>query len=279
MPKLSGFADEISQELSEQLDVLEELEMKYFDLRSVWNKNVLDLSDDECKKIKDMIDSRGIKISAIGSPIGKSEIDKPEQFELDRLKKAADLAEFFGCKYIRVFSFYPPEGKDIADYGKEVIDRMQGWVDWVKQENRPVVLTHENESHIYGDIASRCVEIMENLYCEQMINCFDPANFVNVGMTDIFNTCWLPLKKYTGYIHLKDCLADKKTIVPCGEGIGDVPRILPDAYASGYDGFFALEPHLMVAGKSSGFTGPELFKKAVNAVKEICKQNNIRLGY
>ncbi len=278
MPTLSGFADEISQELTEQLDVLDELGMKYFDLRGVWDRNVLDLTDDDCKKIKSILDDRGFKLAAIGSPIGKSTIDKPADFELDRLKKAADLAEFFGCKYIRVFSFFPPEGKDIADYRDEVIARMQGWVDWVKQEHRPVVLTHENESHIYGDIASRCIDLMENLYCEQMVNCFDPSNFVNVGMTDIFETCWLPLKKYTGYIHLKDCLADRKTIVPCGEGIGDVPKILADAYANGYNGFLALEPHLKIAGRSSGFTGPELFKKAVNVVKDICKQNNIPIS-
>ncbi len=278
MPILSGFADEISQELEEQLETLKKLEIKFFDLRQMWGKNVLDLTDEECKKIKERINAENIKISAIGSPIGKSTIDQPEEFELKRLKRATELAEFFNCKYIRVFSFYPPEGKNIADYRDEVIRRMKGWVDWLTKENKNnIILTHENESHIYGDTAERCIDLMENLYCDKLINCFDPANFINVGMKDIFNTCWLPLRKYTGYIHLKDCLDDQKTIVPCGEGIGDVEKILVDAYQNGYDGFFALEPHLKIAEKSFGFTGPELFAKAANAVKSICQRNNIPL--
>lgn len=278
MPKLSGFADEISKDLEEQIAALKDMEMNYFDLRQVWGKNVLDLTDDECKKIKERIDREGIKIAAIGSPIGKSTIDKPEEFELERLKRAVELAEFFGCKYIRVFSFYPPEGEDIATYRDEVIRRMKGWIDYLVRERKDIILTHENEARIYGSIPERCVDLMENLYCEKMVQCFDPANFVVEGETDIFNTCWLPLKKYVGYMHLKDCMADRKTMVPCGEGAGDVDKILPDAYKNGYDGFFTLEPHLRLAETSFGFTGADLFKKAVDAVRTICKKNNIPLS-
>ena len=36
-----------------------------------------------------------------------------------------------------------------------------------------------------------------------------------------------------------------------------------------YDGFLSLEPHLKVAGHSTGFTGPELFATARNALCAI----------
>ena len=278
MPTLSGFADEISMELNDQIKVMNELGLKYFDLRQMWGKGVLDLTDDECKKIKNTIAEHGIQVAAIGSPIGKSKIDEPEQFELDRVKHAADLAEFFGSKYIRIFSFYPPEGQQIADYRDEVIRRIRSWGELLEKENRDVVLTLENEKGIYGDIGKRCVDLITELYSPKIVNCFDPANFVNVGEKNLFETCWKPLREYTGFIHLKDCLEDCTTIVPCGEGAGDVELILDDAYKNGYDGFLTLEPHLMVAGHSSGFTGADLFKKAVNAVKDICKKNNIPLN-
>ena len=49
---LTGFADEISPELDEQLETLAEESISYMELRSVWNTNVLDLTDDELDRVK-----------------------------------------------------------------------------------------------------------------------------------------------------------------------------------------------------------------------------------
>ena len=72
MVKLTGFADEISQDLNEQLDTLEALGIKYFEFRGVWDKNVLALDRDELDKVKAEIDRRGISVSALGSPTRQS---------------------------------------------------------------------------------------------------------------------------------------------------------------------------------------------------------------
>ena len=83
---------------------------------------------------------------------------------------------------------------------------------------------------------------------------------------------WPRLKPYTVHIHVKDAKLDGGKIVPAGEGDGDIPAILKDAYASGYRGFLTLEPHLSVAGRFSGFTGPKLFKVAADALKKVCRE-------
>jgi len=274
MPTLSAFADEISKDLKEQLTVLKEIGIGYLDLRGVWGKNVMDLTDAETRDVKKMMADFGIRLAAVGSPIGKTKIDQPAQVERDRVKKAADLAEFFNAKYIRVFSFYPPDGKKIADYQSEVIDRMRGWIELVG--NRNVVLVHENEADIFGDIPERCVILMKALFGPKMIQCFDPANFVYIGLSDVYNACWRPLKPFTRFFHLKDCKPGKH-IVPCGEGNGDVEAVLADACAGGYDGFMTIEPHLAHGGQYAGFSGPDLFKKAVQAVRNICARKNIPL--
>ena len=49
---MTGFADEISPELEEQLETLGEESISYMELRSAWNTNVLDLSDDELHRVK-----------------------------------------------------------------------------------------------------------------------------------------------------------------------------------------------------------------------------------
>ena len=51
----------------------------------------------------------------------------------------------------------------------------------------------------------------------------------------------------------------------------------PDAAASGYDGFMTLEPHLAQAGQFKGFTGPELFKRAAEAARKVCRQAGMRI--
>jgi len=274
MPTLSAFADEISPELKEQLRELKKNGIRHFDIRGVWNTNVMDLTQAQLKEVKRSIDGEGVRVAAIGSPIGKSPIDKPASFELDRIAKACDIAKLLGSGFIRVFSFYPAQGGRIADHRDEVLSRMAGWVEYVEKNRPGIVLTHENEAAIYGELPPACVEIMEKLYGPQFIACYDPANFTNGGVTDPFETAWKPLKKYVGFFHLKDMKADKG-MVPCGEGVGEVGRILKDARDSGYKGFMTIEPHLGKAGQFAGFSGPELFAKAVQAVKALCAANGI----
>lgn len=265
---LSGFADEISPDLNVQLDALEELGIEYLELRGVWGKGVLDLTDDEIAKLKSEMDKRGIRVSAIGSPIGKIKINDPMGPHLKAFDRAMYLAEFFETPYIRMFSFFVPEGEADA-YRSQVMERLQALLDRAK--GRPVVLLHENESHIYGDIPRRCLDILETLDSPQLRMTFDPANFV---MNDVkpFDEAWPLLRDYVVYMHIKDGVMAEKRVVPAGKGDGQVPEILGALHARGYEGFTSLEPHLAKAGVFSGFSGPELFGVAVQALRDIIKE-------
>jgi len=79
------------------------------------------------------------------------------------------------------------------------------------------------------------------------------------------------------HIHIKDALADSGKVVPAGEGDGQIAPILVDLHKSGYDGFLSLEPHLQVAGQAGGFSGPQLFKVAADALKKVCRENDLPL--
>ena len=265
---LSGFADEISDELDEQLDVLQALDIDYLELRGVWGKNVLDLTDGEVQRIKGELDQRGMGVSAIGSPIGKIDIDDPFEPHLERFARAVELAEFFDCRYIRMFSFFVPKGE--ADTHREaVMERLTAFLD--AAEGHPVVLLHENERHIYGDIPRRCKDIFETCASPQLRMTFDPANFVMCGVRP-FSEGYALLKDYIAYLHIKDGLMEEKQVVPAGEGDGQVRQLLSALQEDGYDGFASLEPHLAMAGKYDGFSGPELFKVATKAFRELLKE-------
>jgi sugar phosphate isomerase/epimerase len=276
MATFSAFADEISSDPVEQVAVLRECGIRFLDLRGAWNKNVLDLTGQDLDRFARILDEGGVGVAAIGSPIGKSTIDQPPAFELERLKRSCEIAERFHSRYIRVFSFYPPEGKQITAFRGEVMDRIASWVDYLAREHPGLVLTHENESRIYGDLPERCVEICRRFSGANFTACYDFGNFANDGVRQPFETAWLPLKPYTGFFHLKDFKL-KGHPVPMGEGDGEAERILRDAAASGYDGFLTLEPHLAQAGQFKGFSGPDLFKRAAEAARKVCERAGMRV--
>lgn len=277
MLKLSAFADEISPQLDEQIRVCRENAVTHVELRGVYGKNVMDFDEPLRREIKSKLGDYGLGVISIGSPIGKVAIDKPWQEHFDRFRRAVDFAEYFAAPFIRVFSYYPAggEGKGPIDpHRDEVIDRFRQKVQYI--QDRPMILVHENEKGIFGDIGRRCLDLMKAIDSPKLLSAFDFANFVQVGEKPIEN--WALLKPYVAHIHIKDAKLGSGQVVPAGQGDGDIEAILVDAWRSGYRGFLSLEPHLKVAGHSHGETGPELFKVGADALKDICRRNGIALA-
>jgi sugar phosphate isomerase/epimerase len=269
---LTGFADEISPELEEQLETLAQESMGYMELRSVWNTNVLDLTDDELHRVKSSTAQRGISISSIGSAIGKVPVSDPFGPHLERLRRALYAAEVMATPYVRIFSYFIPEGQEPSDYREEVIDRMG--IMAREAEDSGVTLLHENEKDIYGDVPSRCLDILAGVGSPALRAAWDAANFVQCGVSP-YKEGYASLRPYVEYVHVKDALLGSDTVVPAGEGDGQWPETLSALRASGFDGYFSLEPHLASAGTYSGFSGPELFRKAAGAFKELLRRQCI----
>lgn len=267
---LTGFGDEIGPNLAEQMDVMGAEGVKFIELRGVNNKNVMEFTQDECTEFKKMLDDRGFGISAIGSPIGKVKVNNDFDKYLDDFKHALDLAKFFEAKYIRLFTYYPPDGEDINDYRDEVMRRMKIKTDLA--EKADVILLSENESSLYGMSPENCADVLETVNSPYLKAIFDPANFILRGFKP-FDRCWPLLKKHTAYFHIKDAKLGEGEegghMTVAGEGDGQIPEVLADAVASGFDGFASLEPHLAKGGKFSGFTGPDKFVGAIRAIKKV----------
>jgi 3-dehydroshikimate dehydratase len=263
MIKLSGFADEISQDLAEQLDTLESLDIKYMELRGVWGKNVLSLSDSELDRVKEQLAQRGVGVSAVGSPIGKVDIASDFHEYKPLVQRAIDVANELETPYIRMFSFYV---NDLDRDRDEVMRRMQAMVDMAAQGG--VVMLHENEKAIYGELPERCQDLHQTIKGASFRATFDPANFVQAGVRP-YDRAYPLLEPYIEYFHIKDAIMGTGQVVPAGQGDGQIRELMAAAKQAGYKGYLSLEPHLKVAGHSSGFTGPELFATAANALRAI----------
>ncbi|MDQ6772057.1 MAG: sugar phosphate isomerase/epimerase [Candidatus Dormibacteraeota bacterium] len=259
---LSGFGDEISPDLETQCVTLDHLGIRHIELRGAWNTNVLDLDEDHVAQVGTTLAAHGIRVSSIASPIGK--IGVPEDFQphLARFRRALHLAAALHAPYVRVFSFLIPAGDDPARHRDEVMRRMTALAE--AAAGHDVVLVHENEKEIYGDIPERCLDVVESVGSDQLRLAWDPANFVQCGVRP-FTEGYAMLRPHLAYIQIKDAILSTAQVVPAGQGDGEVPETLLALAADGFDGFFSIEPHLARAGKAGGFSGPDLFTAATRA--------------
>ena len=127
--------------------------------------------------------------------------------------------------------------KDALESGK-VIDQMGQMLRVA--EGSGVALCHENEKGIYGDMADRCLDLLNTF--PQLEGIFDPANFIQCGQDTI--DAWKLLRGRIKYLHIKDALENGK-VVPAGKGEGNVRIILDDFRARGGCNV-TIEPHLSV---------------------------------
>jgi sugar phosphate isomerase/epimerase len=269
---LSGFADEISADPAEQLAVLAAENITHLELRSAWSVSVADLGDAELARFGQALDGAGVRVSAIGSPIGKIGIGAPLEPELDRLRRIADVAAAFGTTIVRVFSFFIPRGERPERYREPVIERMRALADIA--EDRGIVLAHENEKEIYGDRPQRCADLIESVGSPALRATFDAANFVQVGVRP-HDEAYPLLRPHLVYLQVKDALAATGDVVPAGQGDGQVRETLAALRGSGFEGFVSLEPHLALSGRFGGFSGPEGFAVAARALKTLLGELSI----
>ena len=258
--KISGFSDEIASDIDTQFAVLNKLGIKYFEPRGINGKNISTLNDNEVLALKAKMEEYGIKASSIGSPIGKIRITDNFEAHFEIFKRVVKTAKMLDTKYIRMFSFYHNGGAWTSEERADVIAKLERMIDYAKEND--VVLLHENEKDIYGDTADRCLDLMETLGCENFRAVFDPANFVQCKQNT--KEAFDKLQKHVEYMHIKDAMAADGKVVPAGHGDGNFDYLLIRLFASGYDGFLSLEPHL---GSFDGLADLELDDKMLGLPK------------
>lgn len=270
--QLSAFADEADSMLSGQISAMKENGISYLEIRGVDGENIADISVQKAKEIRRQLDDASLKVWSLGSPYGKIGIEDDFGSHLEKFKKSLEIADILGTKHIRLFSFYIPQEDTYDKYKDAVMQRLEQFIKAAKGSD--VILCHENEKDIYGDIASRCLEIHKAF--PEIKAIFDPANFIQCGQDT--KEAWTLLAPYVEYMHIKDALADG-SVVPAGKGIGNLPYLLENYQGS----VLTLEPHLSVfeglanleannksiVGNYCYPSSRAAFDAAVNALKEL----------
>ena len=283
MIHLSAFADEISPEPIEQLDVLTEHNIRHVEFRSIFGTNVLDLSDAQHDVLPRPPCATGASPSARSDrrsarsrrPTSPSSPTSPGSI------LALDLADFYACT---------PDPRSSATTSptgirsRSPIPRPRSFKRMAVQgrdrgESEGVTLFLENEKGIYGDTAARVSEILESVDSPALGPRFRPgqlprsrpADRARPGNSSAGRTGSYPRQGF----RRQGPQAPRRRPA---KGQGQIPRIIAEAVSDGYTGFCTLEPHLVVAEQMYGFTGPVRFGDAARALQEALDRKGIAYG-
>lgn len=313
---LSGFADEAANQktIDQQFAALAALGMRYFSIRFIdagnGVKNVMGLDEDEIAIVKSKMDEYGLSVSSIGSPIGKvklCDVDdgtttgyRPfDQYINEEVVRACELAETFGTKLIRGFSFYHPKGSSIDEHFAQAVDQVGKIADVCDRHGLTYGL--EVEANLVGQTGLLLAKMHAEINNDALVTIFDGGNLVMQGFSadEIFEQ-YVAMKPGMGWIHIKDFKdpagsarvehVDEESIkhfVPADIGqsghqriMEDFANFLPELHqrmtARGVPGVFAdMEPHVKGGGQFGGFSGPDGFGVALRAFCKVCDSAGI----
>ncbi|WP_405474425.1 sugar phosphate isomerase/epimerase family protein [Paenarthrobacter ilicis] len=272
---LSGFGDEVDPDPAVQAAVLLALGASHIEVRSAWGTNVSELAPEDVVRLKGILDDKGLKVSAVASPIGKVDVSLPVEHEVTRLRQIISVAKGLGTKYVRIFSFYRAEGQSQDEIRDAVMERMEALAK--EAAGQDIVLLHENEKGIYGDTPERVLDIMESVKSPALKVAWDNANFVQVGVKP-YTEGYALLRPYLEYLQVKDAIATTGEVVPSGEGDGELEETIAALAADGYTGFASLEPHLASAHELGGYSGPVAFGVAARAFAGLATKSGVTLS-
>lgn len=141
-----------------------------------------------------------------------------------------------------MFSFYMPQGEEPEKYRDEVFRRLEKMVELARKNN--ILLVHENEKGIYGDIDTRCMDLYKHFGGDMGV-AFDPANYIQCGVDPL--EAYRLQKDTITYFHIKDAMKEDGSVVSAGRGDGHLPEILGDVdRARSGEVILTVEPHLHI---------------------------------
>lgn len=241
--KISGFADEISNDFNVQINATKEMGMQYICLRNIDGYNIADYNYYAFRDyVVPKLQNANIQVSSLGSPLGKIKYNDEDAFE-EQCIKLHDLclkAKLCNTKHIRIFSFYVPAKRSMVMM-KSVIHKLKVFRSIAQIYDVTLLLEHERG--LYGENAKQLEELMQELSSRNFKCILDFGNFIQVQQAPY--EAYARLKDYIGYIHIKDMAFDEPGFVVCGCGDGQIKEVLCELLKDGYEGFLTIEPQMV----------------------------------
>ena len=256
--RIGAITDEFSPDIEVASSSMASLGMHASELRMVFGKNIIDLSDDEIARALDIVRSHNLPVISIASPLLKCTLpNAPEvdaRFQQDMFaakhtfedqprltKRAFQIAHLTGAKIIRVFTYWrvvdPPAIFD------RVVEALRHLADAAAKED--LIIGLENEHACNVATAAETRKVLDALHHPALKVVWDPANAYVSGENPFpKGYSMLPVDRIV-HVHAKDCKLDghKPLWGPLGEQDIDWRGQIAALARDGYTGFINLETH------------------------------------
>ena len=250
--KFTGFADEASTELDQQIEVVKEAGWNAIELRSVNETNVCDLSDGDWATTLQKLNDSDITVAGFGGQIANwgRPVSSDFDADMDELKRCAPRMREAGTNLIRIMSY--PNDQDNpwseADWKAEVFKRLKDLA--TVAEGEGVILGHENCSGYAGLGPDQYLETVEAVNSPSFKLIFDSGN--NTLHDKDPEATWRyyeACRNEIVHVHIKACKpgddGEYTTCYPDEDPVQE--RVLRALVADGYDGWLSIEPHMHAA--------------------------------
>ncbi len=251
---LTGFADEAASDIDGQIRATKELGWSRIEMRNIDGVNLHDLPEEKFDAVCGKLAEAGIEVNCFGSAIANwsKSILRPYDDDIASAKRAVVRMKRLGTKFIRIMSYPPIPDKPMEEQmAEERFRRLREICALFLDEGLQPL--HENCMNYGGQGWKYTLEMLDAVPGLKLV--FDTGNPVNTndrerpGRKQSAWDFYDHVRDHVVYVHIKDGVvgADGKvTWCWCGEGQGDVRRIVADLLKRGYDGGFSMEPHMAV---------------------------------
>ncbi|WP_263355672.1 sugar phosphate isomerase/epimerase family protein [Acidicapsa ligni] len=274
--RIAVISDEISPDFDHACSVIaNDFGLQWVELRSLWTKNIMDLSDEEIARANAILDKYKLRVTDIASPLFKTDwpgaprskfSPKNDSFgasfgfkqQDEVLEKTIALARKFKTERIRCFDFWRLD--DQAPYRAAINAKLAEAANIVGKQGLLLVL--ENEFECNTATGRESVKTLAAVRTPHLMLNWDPGNAVARGELDAFPTAFnlLP-KNRIGHCHVKCAVAQPTPAHPDGFEWAAVGQGIPDWVAqfralkqSGYRQAVSLETHWGGAGSPEAST-------------------------
>ena len=246
---LTGFADEVSSNIEDQIRVTKELGWNAIEARSIGKSNIHDISDADFENVCKVLLDNGIHINCFGSTIANwsKKISDPFEISLQEVERTISRMQHLNVKLVRIMSYARCPGSE--QYAEERFRRLKVICD--KFLDAEITPLHENCMNYGGMSWMHTVELINNIPGLRLV--FDTGNPViskdysktEDGKQDSLEF-FKKIHEYVEHIHIKDAFldGDQERFVFPGEGDAKIVDILKELKHMNYNGGISIEPHM-----------------------------------
>src|SRR5436190_20081483 len=255
---VAAITDEFSPDIEVAVRSMTELGMTGAELRMVFGKNIIDLSDEELDRAIAIVKGAGLEILSIASPLLKCVLpDAPEvdsRFQQDMFAskhtfadqprlaaRAFEIAGRTGARIIRVFSYWRTVRPE--ECFTRIVEALRGLAEQAAPHG--VIIGIENEHACQIATGAETARVLAAIDHPNLKVVWDPCNALVAGESPFPEGYGLVPPDRIVHVHAKDChVTDHKpTFCAVGEGGVDWKGQIPALVRDGYKGWISLETH------------------------------------